>query len=325
MKKLNFTGMMTIIIFLILVFSSAAPGAEWPTKQLNIVVPYETGGTTDRVVRVMVPYLQKELGVPVVVVNRPGGGGLVGTKAHLKNDPDDGSFICYTIQPYLSSQVIKGAFSLEDFAYIGVNYWSPQSIWVKTDSKFKALQELLVAIKNSPAKIKHAYLPNSWSQVVIAMLAERIGAEPKGIPYDGGGPQRIAVISREVDFAVTEVYGTLAGAGADMRMLCVFEKERLAQFPDVPTVNEVMKQMGYQEFPVLSNFRFFFVKKGFKDKYPDRWDKLVKAFEKIDANPELRDLAAKQKLYLSWKGPDFARKAIHEAHQFAMKFKEYWK
>ena len=119
--------------------------------------------------------------------NRGGGGSFVGSEAHLKNDPADGSFIVYQIQPYLSGAIIKGAYKLDDWDFIGANYWSPQSIWVKKDSKYKTLEQLLDDIKAKSTKIKHSYLPNSWALPIIALLKDRIGVEPKAIPYQGGG------------------------------------------------------------------------------------------------------------------------------------------
>lgn len=325
MRNGNMKLLVTIVIGIILVFYAAPIRAEYPVKKLNIVVPFGAGGTTDRVSRAMARFLQEELGVPVVVVNRSGGAGLVGTKAHLQSDPDDGSFIAYTLQPYLSGQIVKGAYTINDFDYIGVNYSWPQAIWVKTGSQFKSLKDLLEAIKREPNKIKSAFLANAWSAVVNGLLEERLGSKIKGIPYDGGGSQRIAVISGDVDFSVSDLYGTIAAAAADMSMLAVFEKKRLSQYPDVPTISEVMKEMGYERMPILSNFRFYFVKKGFKQKYPKRWEMLVSALERTCKNPELLDMMSKQKLKLQWKGPEEATAAIVESHEAAMKFKEFWK
>jgi tripartite-type tricarboxylate transporter receptor subunit TctC len=289
-------------------------------------VPYTTGGTTDRIARAMAPALSEQLGVPVTIVNRKGGGSIVGIKAHLKNDPDDGSFIVYQIQPYLSGAIIKGAWKLDDFDYLGANYWSPQSIWVRKDSKYQSLEQLLKAIKADPSKIKHSYLPNSWSLPVIALLGEQIGAEPKAIPYQGGGPQRLAVISGDVDFAITELFGTRAAAEADLRPLCVFDETRVASaYPDVPTANEVMEKMGLKPMPVVSNFRFYIVKKGFRQKHPDRWNYLVAAMAKASADPGFKEILGKQKLEATWKGPEACEKAVVESDQFCQKFKAFWK
>jgi putative tricarboxylic transport membrane protein len=299
---------------------------KWPTKQLNIIVPYGAGGTTDRVVRALAPFLEKELGVPVVTVNRAGGGGLVGTKTHLVSDPADGSFIVYTIQPYLSGAIIKGGFNLEDFDYFGLNYYSPQGLWVNAKTgKFKTADELFKAIQSQPSKIKMSIIPNSWSRPSAALLAERFGAGVREIPYQGGGQQRMAVIKDEVDFTVTEVHGTLAAAAEDMACLAVFAKDPVPEVPDVPLINSVMKQAGKEPLPPLSNSRFFLVKTEFRKTYPERFDMLNAAIEKAFQNPEFVSMMKKQKLEISWMTPDETRAEVYAADDVAQKFSEFWK
>jgi putative tricarboxylic transport membrane protein len=314
-----------VSLFLVVFMVPGVGVCKWPTKQLNIVVPFGTGGTTDRAMRGLAPFLEKELGVPVVVVNRPGGGGLVGTKAHLTNDPADGSFIVYTIQPYLSGQIVKKAFTINDFDYFGMNYRSPQGVWVKTGSKYDKIEKLLQAIKDTPTKVKMAYIPNSWSPVFSALLAERIGAEAKKIPYEGGGRQRMAIIAGDCDFTVTEVYGTLAGAGQDMRALAVVDDDPLPELPKVPALNDVLKKMGVAPIPDLSNTRFFLVKKGFREKYADRWSMLLQALEKVHKNPEFKAMMAKQKLEITWKDAEATKKSIVESDKICQKYAQYWK
>lgn len=310
---------------LVVMLAAPAPGlAEWPTKQLNIVVPYGPGGTTDRIARAMGPFLEKELGVPVVLINRKGGGAVVGTKAHLLNDPADGSFIVYTIEPYLSGAVFKGALKLDDFDYFGLNYFSPQGLWVNAKSKYKTAQELFADIKAKPGKITMSVIPNSWSRVAASLIKDRLGAGVKGIPYQGGGKQRMAVIKNDVMCTVTEVYGTLAAAAEDMRCLAVFGNKRLPELPDTPTFNELMKEMGLKSIPPLSNFRFFMVKKAFKAKYPDRFKALAEALGKAAKNPEYIKMMATQKLKVSWEGPAETKAAVYESNQTLQPFASFW-
>ncbi len=326
MNKFRILGLLVFfgLIFCDLIFPSAAV-CKYPLDKLTIVVPYPTGGTTDRLARVMAPFLSKQLDLPVTVANRPGGGSIVGIKAHLKNDPADGSHIVYQIEPYLSGGILKGAWKIEDFDYLGVDYWSPQSIWVKKDSKYTSLEQLLQDIKDQGPKIKHGYLPNSWGLPVVALLKERLGAEAKGVPYQGGGPQRMALLAGDVDFIVSELFGTRAAAEADLRPLCIFEKNRMAFYPQVPTINEVMGKMSLKPMPLVSNFRFYLVKKGFKQNYPDRWNTLVKALEKASAYPEYKVILSKQKLEATWKGPGECEKVVAESYQYCEKFKEFFK
>jgi tripartite-type tricarboxylate transporter receptor subunit TctC len=325
MKASKLLGCIALSVAVLLAGASAGY-CKWPTKQLNIVIPYGAGGTTDRVVRMVAPFLEKEIGVPVVPVNRPGGGAIVGTKAHLLNDPDDGSFIVYTIQPYVSGAVIKGAFKLEDFDYFGLNYYSPQGLWVNAKAgKFKTAEDLFKAIQTQPGKIKISVIPNSWSRPSAALLAKRLGAGVKEIPYEGGGKQRLAVIKEEVDFTVTEISGTLAAAAEDMACLAVFDKEPVAEVPKSPPINDIMKAMGKDPLPVISNTRFFLVKTAFRKKYPERFDMLDAAVKKAFHNPEFVELMNKQQLGVSWMTPAETKNEIYESDKVAQEFSEFWK
>ena len=323
--RIRLTILGALALCMALLLTPATGHCKWPTSQLNVVIPFSPGGTTDRVARAMGPFLEKELGVPVVMINRKGGGSIVGTKAHLKNDPADGSFIVYTIEPYLSGATFKGAFKLQDFDYLGQNYFSPQGLWVHKDSEYKSAKQLLEAIKAKPGKVTMSVVPNSWSRVGNALIKERLGAAAKGIPYNGGGKQRMAVIKKDVACTITEVYGTLAAAAADMKCLAIFGNKRLPELPDVPTINEVMKDMGLKKMPALSNFRFFMVKKGFKEKYPKRWDMLVKALAKACQNPEYKALMKQQKLVITWSGPKETTEEIYESNKVLQVFAHFWK
>lgn len=326
MKTRNILVFTAVTVSILLLFGSGVGYCKWPTKQLNIVVPYGAGGTTDRVIRALAPFLEKEVGVPVVPVNRPGGGALVGTKAHLVNDPADGSFILYTIQPYLSGAIVKGAFKLDDFDYFGLNYYSPQGLWVNTKAgKYKTAEDLFKAIQASPGKIRMSIIPNSWSRPAAALLSERLGAAIKEIPYEGGGKQRMAVIKQEVDFTVTEIHGTLAAAAEDMTCLGVFAKKPVPVVANVPLINDKMKALGMAPLPALSNTRFFVVKSAFRKTYPDRFNMLDAAIKKACENPEFVQIMNKQKLDVSWMTPDESKAEIYESDTVLQKFSKFWK
>ena len=193
------------------------------------------------------------------------------------------------------------------------------------DSEYKTAQQLLEDIKAKPGKITMSVVPNSWSRVGNALLKKRLGAAAKGIPYHGGGKQRMAVIKKDVICTITEVYGTMASAAADMKCLAIFGAKRLPELPEVPTINEVMKKMSLKPMPALSNFRFFMVKKGFKKKYPKRWDMLVKALANACQNPEYQALMKKQKLVITWTGPKKTTEEIYESNKVLQVFAHFWK
>lgn len=324
--KLRF-NMATFILFIAITVVSlpVVCSAEWPTKKLSIVVPFGTGGTTDRIIRLMAPYLEKEIGVPVVVVNRPGGGGMVGTKAYAANDPSDGSVILYTLQPYLSGLVFKGAIKIDDFDYFGMNYNSPQGIWVNKDSRFTDAETLFKAIQKDPKKVKMTYIPNSWSLPASELLGDRLGAKSKTIPYNSGGKERMAIVAGDCDFATTEVFGTLASAAEELKPLAIFADNRIDAIKETPTINEVMKGMGLKDMPNLSNTRFFLAKTEFRKTYPDRWKMLLEALEKANTNPEFLAKTKKQNLTIVWMDEAASAKSVREAHEAAIPYSDLLK
>ncbi|MBW1997899.1 MAG: hypothetical protein JRJ29_08025, partial [Deltaproteobacteria bacterium] len=109
----------------------------------TIVVPTRPGGTVDRISRGMAPYLSKELGVPVVIENRPGGNSVVGTVAHLRNDPDDGSFLIIQTSPMFEANTLFDVpYKIQDLDYIAVISWDSLGIFVHKDSPFQTLEDL---------------------------------------------------------------------------------------------------------------------------------------------------------------------------------------
>ena len=193
------------------------------------------------------------------------------------------------------------------------------------DSEYKTAKQLFEAVKANPGKVTMSVVPNSWSRVCAALIKERLGAGTRDIPYNGGGKMRMAVIKKDVACTITEVYGTLAAAAADMKCLAIFGNKRLAELPDVPTMNEIMKEMKLKSVPAASNFRFFMVKKGFKEKYPERWDMLVKALAKACQNPEYQALMKQQKLVITWSGPKETTEEIYESNKVLQVFAHFWK
>lgn len=322
-SKLCLTALIVALAFIPLTPAMALD--QWPTKQLNIVVPFSPGGTTDRIARALGPFLEKELGVPVVLINRKGGGGIIGTNIHLKNDPVDGSFIVYTLEPYLSGAIFKGVFELEDFHYLGLNYYSPQGLWVHATSEYTSAKDLLLAMKKNPGKITMSVIPNSWSRVGNALFWEHINAYAKEIPYQSGGKQRMGVVKKEVVSTIVEVYGTLASTSEDMRCLAVFDDKSLPELPDVPTINEVLAEMKGRPMPSLTNFRFFMVKKEFMQKYPQRSEMLEKAIARASLNPEYQKIMSNQKLHIQWKGSAATTEIIEKAHKTLEPFAGFWR
>ncbi|MEW6663157.1 MAG: tripartite tricarboxylate transporter substrate binding protein [Bacillota bacterium] len=300
---------------------------KWPTKPITLVVPYSTGGTADRQARALAPYLQEALGVPILVENRTGGAGAVGTMSHLQRDPDDGYFLIYQSHPHFDSGIIRGGgYKFTDFDYLGVTHSSPQAIFVKADSKVQTFEDLANWIRSKPGQLTYAMMPGTWSEVVGITISDALGVLIRGVPFDGGGPMRTALLGGQVDFLISDIEGTLAGLGDKAKVIAIGDIKPYPFAPQVPLLNDAVKKVVPNvSFPGMFNMRFVQVKKGFKDKYPDRWDKLAKAFEGAMANPKFQEWARSQGLYMEWIGPDRAESVMKASHSIILKYQDLFK
>ncbi|SFE54669.1 tripartite tricarboxylate transporter substrate binding protein [Alteribacillus iranensis] len=282
--------------------SNAESDNSWPDEELTLVVPYSVGGSADRQARALAPILEEELDTSVVVENREGGGGASGTNAHKQNDPEDGTHIIYQSHPHFEAGIVREAgYEFEDFDILGITHSSPITIWVDKDSEYETMEDLLVGIENNPGDLSYAMMSSSWSDISVKMIMDELGLEVRDVPYDGGGPMRTALMGGEVDFIASDIEGTLAGAGEDLRPLAIFSNEPYEHAADVPLINDVMEEMGEDaEFPAVSNRRFVQVKSQFQESHPERWETLEAAFESAVESEEFKQWGEDQSMYLGW-------------------------
>jgi putative tricarboxylic transport membrane protein len=304
---------------------SVQAAEKWPNKPISIVVPFSAGGSAGRLAHIVAPFLTEALGVPVSVKAKPGGAGIVGTTAHLKNDPTDGSTIIFQLQPYLTGAVFKGAkFKISDFAFISNFFTAPESVWVRNDSPYMTIKELLTGIKEK--ELTYAYLNNSFTLVGAKMIEGVAGGKATGIPYQGGGNQLMALIGGHVDFVVSNHYSAYTKLAEKGRGLAIFSDNRNELAPEIPTINEALAKMGINKgLPDISNLYFVMVKKAVKEKHPERFNILAGAFENILKKPELIALMKKQNWPVQWMPPEEITKKVMDSNQVLQGYKSYWK
>lgn len=297
---------------------------SWPKDTITIVNPFSSGGSIDRQSRALTPFLEDELGVSVVVENREGGNGLVGAQAHLKNDPDDGSYILFHSHPHFDGGIFRGAeYEFDDYDYLGIVHNSPMGVFVKADSDYETLEDLIEALRNNPAGLNYGMLSGSWENVAGHMLLTELGLEARGVPYDGGGPLRTALIAGEVDFIFTDIEAIYASVADEARALGMFSSEHYPEDPSIPLMNDLMEELGLGvTFPEMSNVRYLKVKKGFKDSYPERWDTLVAALENAVSHEEYVEWGRSQGVNLRWVGPEETYQFLKESHEVFLQYGE---
>lgn len=224
---------------------------DFPERPIDLIVGFKAGGGTDTYARALASVADEHLGgQPVVVVNKPGGGGLVGGR-FVADQPPTG----YTL--YLASagsMVLKNLIkpqvvSAKDFKMVGTIGELTAGVFVPAGSPIQSLDELIEAAKSSDSKLRwgHTGRGNVWHMAGLGVLNPN-GVESKDVPFKGGSGVRAALSSSEVDFGVM---GAHLGRGFEdeVRLLAVLSNERHPAAPDTPTA----KELGIEFVPVSSS------------------------------------------------------------------------
>jgi tripartite-type tricarboxylate transporter receptor subunit TctC len=214
---------------------------DYPNRPIKVIVPVTAGSGTDATARFFGHALAKAWGATVVVDNKPGAGGAIGTDFVAKA-PADGYTLLFTYAAHYSNQwVMKTNFdAVKDFEPVARLATSTLIIATNPKSKFRTLQDLIAAAKQKPGAVSYASAGlGSTGHMVGALLSAMAGIELNHIPYKAASQVPVDASSGLVDFMI----GGLASAlplvkGGRLRVLAVTADKRSANIPDVPTVAE---------------------------------------------------------------------------------------
>ncbi len=213
----------------------------YPFRTVTMIVPYGAGGTTDLVGRELAEALGKALDVKIVVDNQPGASGSLGCRAALEA-PKDGSVLLFAADS-LGTQRVMGIsdMSYADFSPICAVANDPKVIVVAKDSPYQSIEELLDAIEARPNSIQMAYTGPGGSGHVQALIMNRYGYYPALTAYSSGSDGIVAVMGGQVVFTNAN-YSSVANyiAAGELRLLAVCAVDRMAQYPEVPALSELM-------------------------------------------------------------------------------------
>jgi tripartite-type tricarboxylate transporter receptor subunit TctC len=227
----------------LLCFATALAQAAWPTdnRPIKILVPWPTGGATDQVARLLAQPLSQALGVAVVVENKGGAGGVIGTQQFIKDKPDGHSILLATSStnaaaPHLYAKL--GFDPLTDFTPVIALCEIPNVMVVPTKSPWNSLQELVAAAKKDPGQYTYGSAGIGGSQHLAgAQFKTTSGADIRHVPYKGSGPAAQDLIAGHIDMMVdTGSLGSIKGGL--LKPLAVASAKRLPALPQVPTFAE---------------------------------------------------------------------------------------
>lgn len=233
-------------IFLVLCGALCATQAlgqpNYPAQPIRLIVSFAAGGPTDIFARLVASKLEKELGQPIIVENKPGGGSNIGSEFVAKAKPDGYTLLIGTVANATNMGIYKnlGYDTARDFAPITQIMSSPSVLVVNNNLPVRSLSELIAYAKARPGKLSYASSGAGGMQHHAGELLKlRAGIDVIHIPYKGAAPALTDVIGGTVDFGFKTASGVMpAILSGKVRPLAVAGNTRLAQLPDVPTMAE---------------------------------------------------------------------------------------
>jgi tripartite-type tricarboxylate transporter receptor subunit TctC len=286
--------------------------ADYPERQITMIVCFPAGGGTDIAARLINTQLGEALGKPVIIENRGGAGGNIGIAAAARAGGDGYTLLvcssAYVVNPSFYAQVSYDPF--KDFVPVMVIGASPNVFVVPAQSEIKSMPELIAKAKASPGKL-------NWTSAGVGttpylageVLQLRTGIKMLHIPFAGAAPATTATLAGQVEMYTANI-GSLMGVieAGKVRPIAITSEKRWGDLPNVPTLDE----LGVKD-AVSDTFQAIYAPAGTPQPVIDR---LVKELKVILARPDVKEKFVKAGLPVVAEGPDAFRARI--AHEVPM-------
>lgn len=276
---------LAVVVSTACVSMAQASTSKWPDRPVRMVVPYPPGGGTDIIARIIQEDLTKELGQTVVIENRGGAAGMIGTEAVARAE-HDGYTVLFTLSSHTINPAVYKKLSFDtakDFAPVSLVASLPQILVANPNFSANNLADLIKTAKAKPGELSYGSVGNgSPSHIAGELLGLRTGAQMQHIPYRGGGPAVNDVLGNQIPLLWVSIP---AAAGfvktGRLKPLAVSTVQRSPMFPDVPTVQE----SGVPDFEVDSWYAMFVPAKTPQPII----DRLSKAVSVVVNKPEIKE------------------------------------
>ncbi len=220
---------------------AAAPATDYPTKTIEIICPFGTGGDTDALCRAMAEVMTKELGVSVMVTNMTGGSGSVASN-HVKDAAPDG----YTVYFCHNTLVVNNICGISDFYHdaftpaVLVAQSSALCVW--TNSQFDSVEALVSYAKEHPGELNVGVCQGGITEIMAIAFCDAVGIDVNYIDCGDGNTMNVEMTAGRVAMGVN-TFGTVKEyyQNGDLKPIAVMGQERLSMCPDTPT----MAELGY--------------------------------------------------------------------------------
>jgi tripartite-type tricarboxylate transporter receptor subunit TctC len=305
-----------ILFVLSLIAAIPIHAADFPTKEVQIIIPWAAGGATDLIFRALAATTGKYLGKAVVVVNRPGGAGAVGYTECMKAQPDGYTLVSAITPLTILPHQVTTAFTYKSFDPVINVVKDPGMFLVRSDAPWKSLKEFIDYAKKNPDMITVGNSGAGGGVHLIALAFQQAaGVKFNHIPFSGGGPSVTALLGGHINVVtVSPPEGIEHVKAGKLKIIALFSEKRFELFPDVPTV----KEQGI-DF-VMGQWRGLAAPKGTPS---DAIKKLHDAFKQGMDDPVFRKNATDMVVNLSYLGPEaFGKLMAHDDEFYSKLVKE---
>ncbi|MCR6106064.1 tripartite tricarboxylate transporter substrate binding protein [Salipaludibacillus agaradhaerens] len=242
-NKLVSALMVTFLLFLAACGNESGEEntADYPEKQIEVVVPFAAGGASDLVSRTIASEMEEELDVPVVITNRTGGSGANGMYS-VRDAQADGYTIGYVpVELAMLESLDLADISPNDFEGIGQLMTIPAAITVPADAPYDTIEEFIQFAQENPGNVTigNSGTGSIW-HIAAAAFADEVEIDVQYVPYEGAAPAVTALMGGHIDAVSVSPSEVISGLNSDdLKVLAVMSEEPDANVPDVPTLQEL--------------------------------------------------------------------------------------
>lgn len=297
---------------------------SWPRQPITIVVPFDAGGSADRLARGFAQFMPKYLGQPMIVVDHAGASGMIGTTWFLQQPADGYTVMLMPATPFIPITIIlyNAPYSLNDFTFVNAQWTDYSVLLVPKNRPWRTAAELIEAIRANPGTLSTGVDFGSVGDLETLALLDALGLPPNAVrfvTFAGSGALHTSVAGGQVDFYVGQ-------ADADamirdyVRPLAVF-REHPVPGVDAPPINDVLKA-HHTKVPIISgSVRSFVFPAEFEAKHPDEYATFVSAYRATLADPAFKKWLHQNQMQGNWVGEERTTQIIRASFEALKKYK----
>jgi len=242
--KIAFDGIVRLAVLAVVAASAGLAHAQaWPTRPIKLIVPWPAGGGVDTAARMISEPLGQRLGQPIVVDNRPGAAGNIGTALAAQEKPDGYTLLMASLSPHSVNPHLYAKLGFEpikDFAPVALVYTVPSFLVVPAASPANSAQELVALAKASPGKLNFGSGgPGSSQHLFGVMFNTATQIDTVHISYKGTSPAEQGLVAGQIDYMLDPPTCLPFVTAGRLKALAVAAPKRNPELPNVPTLDEL--------------------------------------------------------------------------------------